>query len=418
VDGRLQRAIEELAAREARWLGDGANLAIVVVETRDRAVRAWLGGADFFGANGQVDLARARRSPGSALKPFIYALAFDDGIAHPETMIDDAPVRFGDYAPRNFDREFQGEVTIRHALQQSLNVPAIVALDRIGTPRFVALLREGGATLEFDRNAEAPSLPLALGGVGISLADLTMLYTALADGGLARPLRVRADAASAPARRLIGTGAAWEVVDILSGVVPPEPWAQAKRVGDSRRIAYKTGTSYGFRDAWAVGMTSTWTVGVWVGRADGTPRPGQYGRTAAAPILFKAFDLLPGEDLAPAPPQDVVLVNSAAQLPPSLRKLATTSDLGALRRERAPRILFPPDGATIELPRDHGHFATVALKAEGSGALDWVVNGTPLAQGAANSFWQPDSEGFARIVVLDRAGRSAIARIRVVPTPD
>ena len=415
VDGRLQRIIEELASREARWLGDGANLAIVVVENRGRAVRTWLGGADFFGANGQVDLTRAKRSPGSTLKPFVYALAFDDGIAHPETLIDDAPVRFGDYAPRNFDRDFQGEVTIRRALQQSLNVPAIVALDRIGTARFVSLLREGGAALEFDRTADAPSLPVALGGVGISLADLTMLYAALADGGLAQPLRVRADVATAPPHRLVNANAAWQVIDILSGVTPPEPWAQAKRIGEQRRIAYKTGTSYGFRDAWAIGVTPTWTVGVWVGRADGTPRPGQYGRSAAAPILFKAFDLLPGEDLAPVPPEGVLLVGTTAQLPPSLRKLAAAGDVGGPRRERAPRILFPPDGATIELPREHGRFATVALKAEGTGALDWVVNGAPL-QGPA--FWQPDGEGFARIVVLDRAGRSTAARIRVVPAPD
>jgi penicillin-binding protein 1C len=208
-------------------------------------------------------------------------------------------------------------------------------------------------------------------------------------------------------------------MDILAGALPPEPWAQARRVGGGRRIAYKTGTSYGFRDAWAIGATSDWTIGVWVGRADGTPRPGQYGRNAAAPVLFKVFDLLPDEDTAPTRPDDVLTVSRAAQLPPSLRKLAAQSE-GGFRRERPPQILFPPDGATIELPREGAGFTPVALKAEGgTGALDWIVNGTPLSLAARTTpLWQPDGEGFARVVVLDRAGRSAVARVRVVPAPN
>jgi penicillin-binding protein 1C len=424
LDGVLQRQIEDLARREQRWFGDGADVAIVVADSRTRDVRAWLGSGDFFGAHGQVDLARARRSPGSALKPFIYGLAFDEGIAHPETLIEDAPLRYGGYAPRNFDREFQGAVTIRSALQQSLNVPAVATLERVGPARLVAALREAGAVLEFDDAAAvAPSLPVALGGVGVSLADLTMLYAALAGDGRVQRLRLRADAPRALPTRLLGPAAAWQVADILAGLAPPEPWAQARGVGE-RRIAYKTGTSYGFRDAWAIGFTPAWTVGVWVGNADGTPRPGQYGRTTAAPILFKVFDLLsPRDEARRAAPPDVLRVAGNKHLPPALRVLGG-SEPGQGSGPRAPvppRILFPPDGATIELPRVDAIFDSIALKAEGgSGGLAWIVNGVPLPAESQRreTHWQPDGEGFAKIVVRDTLGRSATARVRLTAAGD
>ncbi|HMK68847.1 MAG TPA: penicillin-binding protein 1C, partial [Stellaceae bacterium] len=183
IDGHLQRALETLARREVERFDDDAGLAVVVVENRSRAVLAYLGSADFFGRSGQIDLARAKRSPGSALKPFIYGLAFDDRAIHPASMIDDEPVRFGDYSPRNFDRDFQGTVSVRVALQQSLNVPAVQLLDRVGPVRFVADLRAAGAGIGFRRLVGTPSLSVALGGLGINLADLTMLYASLPNGG-------------------------------------------------------------------------------------------------------------------------------------------------------------------------------------------------------------------------------------------
>lgn len=421
LDARLQRNLERLARDEAFWFGDGASVAIVAVETRGRAVRAWVGGTNFFGPAGQVDLARARRSPGSALKPFIYALAFDDGIAHPETLIDDMPMRFGDWAPRNFDRDFQGRLTVRAALQQSLNIPAVALLDRVGPVRFVAALRDTGARLAFRPLTGRASLPVALGGVGIDLADMTMLYAALADGGLARPLVLTPGAPVAAPVRIAEARSAWYVVDILSGTPLPDGWATSRAVERPRQLAYKTGTSYGFRDAWAVGMSARWTVGVWVGRADGTARPGHFGRNTAAPILLKAFDLLPPDDRERMPPPpEAAVASSTAALPEGLRYFRTAERDGAsapppiLSAVRPPRILYPPDGAVIELEADEMD-SGVTLRADGEGPLTWVVNGQPLPSSpfAGQTLWLPDGEGFARIVVVDHRGYSARAQVRI-----
>jgi penicillin-binding protein 1C len=421
IDRGLQSSLEALAKREMLRFDDAGNLAIVVVESRSHAVRAYLGSADFFGPQGQIDLARAQRSPGSALKPFIYGLAFDDRAIHPASLIDDEPVRFGDYVPRNFDRQFQGTVSVREALQQSLNVPAVALLDRVGPVRFVGELRAAGAGLGFQRLVGTPSLPVALGGLGISLADLTMLYTAFPNGGEVAALRVT-DAPGPSPVRVMGAAAAWYVTDILRGSPLPEGFAQALGLTRARDIAFKTGTSYGFRDAWAVGYSPDYTVGVWIGRADGSPRPGHYGRNTATPILLKTFDLLPpdpsGFGDAPA---EALSVSANGDLPPGLRHFMPDRP-GSLRLAAGapPRILFPPDGAVVEWHADDGVHGGLPLKAEGGAKpLAWIVNGEPLPRTklAGNGAWQPDGEGFARIAVVDAEGRSAEVRVRVVNHP-
>ncbi|MGH7123299.1 MAG: penicillin-binding protein 1C [Stellaceae bacterium] len=418
IDRGLQSSLEALAKREMLRFDDAGNLAIVVVENRSRAVRAYLGSADFFGPQGQLDLARAQRSPGSALKPFIYGLAFDDRAIHPASLIDDEPMRFGDYVPRNFDRQFQGTVSVREALQDSLNVPAVALLDRVGAVRFVGELRAAGARLGFRRLAGVPSLPVALGGLGISLADLTMLYTAFPNGGEATPLRLTQDTAPAPVR-LMGPAAAWYVTDILRGSPLPEGFAQALGLTRARDIAFKTGTSYGFRDAWAMGYSPDYTVGVWVGRADGSPRPGHYGRNTATPILLKAFDLLPPDQNGFAgAPAEALSATTNGELPPGLRHFASDRP-GPLRRGTgsAPRILFPPDGAVVEWHAEDGAHGGLPLKAEGGAKpLAWIVNGAPLQKTAlaGATAWQPDGEGFVGIAVVDAEGRSAEVRVRVV----
>jgi penicillin-binding protein 1C len=221
IDSSLQRAAEGLARREQGWLGDGANLAALIVRNDDRAVLAYVGGVDYFGPSGMVDLVRARRSPGSTLKPFIYGLAFDDAVVTPDTLIDDAPLRIGDYAPQNFDRRFHGLISVREALQQSYNLPAVALLSEIGPTRFAAALRQAGATLVLPQGGE-PGLPLALGGVGVSLEDLAALYVALADGGRAGRLRLLATEAAAPAPPLMTETAAEEIGDILLGTPRPD----------------------------------------------------------------------------------------------------------------------------------------------------------------------------------------------------
>ena len=283
IDASLQRTLEELARERAHALGPQISVAIIAVDNASGEIRARVGSADYFDERraGQVDMTQALRSPGSTLKPFIYGMAFEDGLAHPETLIDDRPARYGNYMPENFDLTFQGTVTVRRALQLSLNVPAIAVLDKVGVSRLSARLAQAGAQLVLP-TGEAPGLAMGLGGVGIKLSDLVMLYTGLARLGAAVPLIERKGEPHAGPRRLLDRAAAWYVGNILIGAPPPEN-------APPGRIAFKTGTSYGFRDAWAVGFDGRMTIGVWVGRPDGVPVPGLVGRAAAAPILFDAF---------------------------------------------------------------------------------------------------------------------------------
>lgn len=413
LDGRVQAKLEDLGRRERVYFDDDANLAVIVVENKSRRVAAYLGGANFWTQAGQVDLANAARSPGSTLKPFIYGIAFDELIVHPQTLIDDKPTMFGDYEPRNFDRGFQGTVTVATALQMSLNVPAVALLDRIGPLRLASTMRNAGAVLVFPKKGAIPSLPLALGGVGISLRDLTMLYAGIANGGEVRDLRYRDDAPEGEVHHIFGRAAAWYLADTLKDANLPDGWSMGQGIERARQIAFKTGTSYGYRDAWSLGFSKHYTVGIWVGRADGSTRPGHIGRNDAAPLLLKVFDLLPQEGRAPSPPPDgAFIAQNAEQLPPALQRFRPNARLAAgLKRVQPPRIQFPPNGATLAL-EDPKKPKAMPLKAQGGREpLRWIVNGLPLE--TANNWWTPDGEGFARITVVDADGRSDTSQIRL-----
>ncbi len=418
IDASLQGAVERLASREKSYLADRSSLAVVVVKNASRDVLAYVGGTDYWGASGQVDLAARPRSPGSALKPFIYGLAFDDLILHPATMMEDAPTNFGDYAPHDFEGTFQGAVTARDALQMSLNVPAVMVLDRIGPLRFAQALEDAGAHLAFPTRDAVPSLPIALGGLGISLRDITMLYAAIPNGGEVRSLRVVADAPDGPHHRIFGPVAAWYLRDVLSGVALPDGWAMGQGLSRTHAVAFKTGTSYGFRDAWAVGFSGDYTVGVWVGRADGAPSADRIGREAAAPILLQTFELLPPDRAPPPqPPAGALLARSTEELPPGLRVFAREDAPEQARPVDVPppSIAFPPDGATVPIPAPNAREKSILFKAEGGRApFTWLVNGAIL--GSFDRFtpvpYQPTGEGFARVTVVDAEGRSDTARIR------
>jgi penicillin-binding protein 1C len=418
LDPALQAAAERLAKQERAYFDDGADIALVVVENRTRDVLAYVGGTDYWGRAGQVDLARRARSPGSALKPFIYGLAFDNLVLHPASRMEDVPTLFGDYAPKDFDGTFSGAVTARDALQMSLNIPAVMALDRVGPLAFTLALQNAGATLRFP-TADAPSLPVALGGLGISVSDMAMLYAGIAEGGQARALRVRAGAPDAPAHRLFGPVAAWYLRDILNGVALPDGWAMGQGLLRSRRIGFKTGTSYGYRDAWAAGFSNDYTVVVWVGRADGTPRPDRIGRDSAAPILLKTFGLLP-PDRRPAPPvpPGALTVSGTDQLPPALRvfrRQPAAPPPQQVAQLPPPVISFPPHGALVPLPDAQAKDAAVQFKADGGRApLTWLVNGAPLGSfdRFAPALYTPQGEGLARVTVVDADGRSDTSEIR------
>ncbi|MDD3446588.1 MAG: penicillin-binding protein 1C [Zavarzinia sp.] len=426
IDADLQARLEALAGRRVSLLESSANIAILVVANDGRRVVASVGSADYFDRerNGPIDMTVAVRSPGSALKPFVYGLAFEDLVCHPETIVVDRPTHFGGYAPRNFDHAYRGEVKVAEALQLSLNIPAVAVLDRVGPRRFAARLAEAGVRLRLPAPDAVPSLPIALGGVGVTLRDLVTLYAALADEGAALPLRDRIDDPAGKPAMLMTASAAWQVGAILRDTPPPPHLLPGESTAAGRQIAYKTGTSYGFRDAWAIGYDHDYTIGVWVGRPDGSFSPGRMGRDAAAPLLFAAFGMLPppgAEALRRPPPPPGTLIATHNELPPGLRRLRTR-DMDPVAvvtaREGGPRLTMPLDGATIELDRDaEGHLPTVALRAQGGTMpLIFLVNGTPVATARfrRQAEWQPDGLGAATVTVLDAEGRAASADFRLV----
>ena len=415
IDPLLQRRVEALLLREAAGLDPQASLAAIVVDNRERRVLAYVGNAVFGSAarRGTIDMARALRSPGSALKPFIYAMAFDRSIIHPETLLDDRPRHFGDYAPGDFDGRFQGEVSAREALQFSLNVPAVAVLDRLGPARFTAGLASAGIHLKLPDATAEPGLPIGLGGVGITLADLATLYVGLANHGVVAPLRYRLGDPPAEGVALFGPVAAWYVGDILSAA-PPPPGVLPSEVMRGRHFAFKTGTSYGFRDAWAVGWDAENTIAVWAGRPDGTPLPGRSGRLTAAPVLFKIADLLPRPATSPGPrpPPEGALVVARRDLPPRLQRLDAAPLGHAASPEGGPKILYPPDGALLDWQGQD-----LPLEAAGAGPFRWLVDGRPLPPGPPRRtlYWRPGGIGFAQLTVIDASGRSARSTVRIAP---
>ncbi|GLK70385.1 penicillin-binding protein 1C [Ancylobacter dichloromethanicus] len=407
LDASAQVRLEALAGERVRELGKGVSLALVMVDNASGEVLARVSGADPLDPEraGAVDLTRATRSPGSTLKPFIYGLAFEDGIAHPETLIEDRPARFGAYRPRNFDRDYQGTVSVRQALQLSLNVPAVVLLQAVGPQRLASRLGQSGFALTLPPG-EVPGLAVGLGGVGMSLDALAGLYAGLANGGEAHALRDRLDGGVSQAegaRRLVSPVSAAYLAQALAGTPAP----RNERAG---RIAFKTGTSFGYRDAWAVGFDGRRTIAVWVGRPDGQPVPGMIGREAAAPILFEAFARLVNQPapFAPAPREALAVRN--VELPPPLRHFGRRA--GAGNGGEGPKIAFPPDGASLDREGDE----PLALKVSGgAGPLTVFVDGVPAGEPAraATMFWRPAGAGFVRLTVMDAAGLSDSVTLRI-----
>ncbi|TDL78463.1 penicillin-binding protein 1C [Palleronia sediminis] len=393
LDAGLQARVETLASRAADEAGRGLSIAVLVTDHATGAVLAHVGSAGLGqGRAGYVDMTRALRSPGSTLKPLVYGLAFDAGLAHPETLIRDRPTDFAGYAPENFDGAFRGTLSLREALRLSLNIPAVKLTEALGPAALMAALDRAG--VEATVPGGVPGLAVALGGVGMTLEGLVQLYGGLAHGGQVVPLRVTPGAALPP-RRVMASSAAWHVGDILSG---------------DGRIAAKTGTSYGHRDAWAVGWDGAHVVGVWMGRPDGTPVPGAFGGDLALPVLHEVFARLSVQRAAfPPPPPDTLIVGRAS-LPAPLATFRGDAPLSA-EGGPPPRIAFPPDGARVAA----GGAPLAARVEDGTAPFTWLADGRPLATAAPERLAEFEGvpPGFVRLSVIDALGRQASARIRL-----
>ncbi len=382
LDAPLNAALASLAGRELTSLRATESLAILIVDARTRAIHAaYLGDFADPARAGFVDLSRAIRSPGSALKPFLYGLAFAEGIAGPDTRLRDLPRDFSGYGPDDFTHEFMGTVTAATALRRSLNLPAVTLMQRYGPTRFAAHLAAAGVALRLPRGAE-PSLPLALGGAGISMRRLATLYAALATDGMVAPLHLVAGIRH-PGRPLLSPAVAQEVADVLTRPLPGST---------ADGIAWKTGTSAGNRDDWAVGFDRRDVVVVWVGRPDGGALPGGAAIDRAVPILAAVFGLLPLDPRVPLPP-------------------ARPLRLATVPRHTPLELAYPPPQAMLT------DLGPIELRAVGGvRPLTFLLDGAPLASLPAlrSTSFTPPGPGFYRLRVIDADGHSIERQLRVL----
>lgn len=298
LDLKLQKLIERHARQyiaSKQHLGM-TNAAVLLVDHRTLEVKALLGSVDFFNARiqGQVNGVRAKRSPGSALKPFIYGLGIDQGIIHPLTMLKDAPMSFGSYNPENFDNEFIGPIKARDALIKSRNIPAVEIASRLTTPGLHAFLLKAGITRM--REESFYGMSLALGSAEVSMEELVRLYAMLENGGMLRPLKFFKKDKDEKGIEMLSKESSFLVLDMLASNPPPFQGYRADWVRNALPVSWKTGTSFGFRDAWSVGIAGPYVLAVWIGNFDGEGNPTFIGREAAAPLFFEIIDSLRSQE--------------------------------------------------------------------------------------------------------------------------
>ena len=349
IDSELQRLVERQIHRHLKQVGDAGihNAAALLVDSRDMAVKAWVGSADYWNESidGQVNGVLAKRSPGSTLKPFVYALAMDQGVLHPQTIVRDAPTAFGPFAPENFDGRFFGPISAQEALVRSRNIPAVWASSQLTQPSLYQFLRSAGVSDL--KSEEFYGLGLALGGAEVSMQELAQLYAMLANDGLLQPLRVQADAAREEGTRLISAEASFITLDMLKhNRRPDDDGALAVRA--RWPVAWKTGTSWGFRDAWTAGVAGPYVLIVWIGNFQGGGNPAFVGVDAAAPLFFRIIDALnqarASEVVRESPP------------PPGVSRVAVCAASGDLPNAHCPRTIetwYIPGKSPIRVSQLH-----------------------------------------------------------------
>ena len=374
LDFERQQAIERRIAEYVAWSCNRGieNAAAMLVDTRTMDVLAQVGSVDFnkIDINGQVDGTRSPRSPGSTLKPFVYALALEQGLIHPLSILADAPRRFGEYNPENFDRDFLGPIRACDALTRSRNVPAVELTSHLAHPTLYQFLKSAGVPLSKPESFYGLALPL--GGAEVSMQDLVRLYAGLANNGELRPLRYTTrDSAPAP-KKILSPEASFLTLEMLGNV--PRPEMNCADGSHSAPVYWKTGTSHGFRDAWSIAIFDHYVLGVWVGNFDGRANPAFVGRTAAAPLLFQIIDNLratwpePGTPHLPLPGSNLKRVGFCAlsgDLPnehcthriegwfiPGISPIKTCEVHREVLVDRATGLRVPIDDGTRELKRE------------------------------------------------------------------
>ncbi len=419
IDRSMQKRMEQLVSNHARRFSKRHSIAMLITDNKSGDVLVHIGAPDFMakGGSSHIDMTRAWRSPGSTLKPFIYGMGFEDGLIHPATMIIDEPTHFGSYSPKNFDGGFHGTLSIRKALQLSLNIPAVKVLHKVKPGRLLARFKQNNIGIKLPVGAKA-NISIALGGLGMRLSDLAKLYMGLARGGNTIPLnwhkRNAFDLSSTTTEsRLLSPVASWYISSILQGVA---------QTNQKTPFAFKTGTSYGYRDAWVVGYNARYTVAIWVGRPDGTASPGMTGNLAAVPILLDSFRRLGSPALLPRhAPQNALIVQNS-RLPRPLQQFEPTAlTTNGSRSAKNVRIAFPRPKTILALKNNGANhnmqsFEELMIKAEGGSLpLTWTINGAPIGQSyrRRTTFWKPTEEGFVRLGVIDSKGHSDSIMVRV-----
>ena len=329
LDLRTQRSLERVLAtyvREHENIGIH-NAAALLVDYRDLSVRAMVGSADFFnrGIEGQVNGTLAKRSPGSALKPFIYALAIDQGVIHPLSVLKDTPTAFGPFNPENFDGRFVGPITARDALIRSRNVPAMTLSSQLSTPSLYQFLRSAGiARMASEKHY---GLALTLGGGEVTMEEAATLYAMMANRGKLAPLRYISEEPQAEGMRMLSEEASFMTLDMLRSAPRPEDSFARRRSGV--QAAWKTGTSWGFRDAWTAGTVGPYVLVVWIGNFDGRGNPAFVGVRAAAPLFFRLVDALAAQEK---------LAEPVYRQPPRLERVEVCSASGDLPNAECPQV--------------------------------------------------------------------------------
>ncbi|MEZ5896087.1 MAG: transglycosylase domain-containing protein [Parvularculaceae bacterium] len=402
LSASIQQQVEAIISERAKAFTDGATAAAMVIDNASGEVLASVGSSGLDAPGGWIDLTDRQRSRFTVETIHLRA---GDGRRDFEARYRPRrhAARHSGYNPDNFDRTFRGEVRVRDALQHSLNVPAVETLDRIGSARFSGFISSAGAHMTFRRRADArPTLAMALGGGGLTMREIGVLYTGLANNGSVRPLRWTCDEqAQTSVHQLFSETTAAQINAILRSAPALAGRAPAALSAAAPDVAFKTGTSYGFRDAWAAGHADGKTIIVWVGRADGAPRPGVAGRTGAAPLLFDLFDALSHQQtLKPADqtPQAPDVDNRARLRPPAVAA--------------APVIKYPVPGSEIFAHPSAGRGVALAA-AGGEGDYRWYVDGVEIPPDNERAIWRPAAAGFYDLTVVDARGYSATAKVRV-----